>query len=626
MGKISRREFLSLSAATAGAAASTKLPLLMRSAMAMTPLRRSASAIRHVVVLMQENRSFDHYFGTLRGVRGFDDRAAVQRTDGTSVFDQSDAQSAVVRPFLHGVPSAITDLDHSWQSTHAAWNEGNYDAWVRTKGAASMAHLDRAAIPYHFTLADSFTICDNYFCSVMGATNPNRLYLWSGTCDPQGVAGGPATDNTARDFSWTTYPERLQSAGVDWKIYQNVADNFDDNALTWFRTFKNAPPGTPLFDRGMASVPAISGDTCSDIVTAIENDVRSGTLPFASWIVAPEECSEHPSHAPEKGAHFIARVLAALMSDPDVWSSTVLLINYDENDGFFDHVPPPVAPAGTPDEFIGGMPIGLGPRVPMLVVSPWSRGGYVCSQVFDHTSVIRFMEALTDVSEPNISQWRRRVCGDLMSAFDFATSVAVSGAIASQQTGGRQETGTRPARALPYRPNANASFDRGNRMVILKLVNDGSESVHFAAYSTGEDSPRRYDVSTADGPVVDAFPLDDGVHYDIAVHGPNGFLRRFIGDASHSAVAVSCDYDLGEGGHVRLTAMNHGSESVTVRVSDEYGRTPLQKARIEAGAYAVFEHVELYTNGWYDLILSLDGDSDFRWRFAGHIETGSVGA
>ena len=592
--------------------------------MAMTPLRRSASAIRHVVVLMQENRSFDHYFGTLRGVRGFDDRAALQRADGTSVFDQTDAQSSVVRPFLHGAPSAITDLDHSWQGTHAAWNDGNYDAWVRAKGAASMAHLDRAAIPYHFALADSFTICDNYFCSVMGATNPNRLYLWSGTCDPNGVAGGPVIDNTARDFQWTTYPERLQSAGVEWKIYQNAADNFDDNALAWFSSFKSARPGTPLFDRGMASVPKISGDTCSDIVAAIENDVRSGTLPFASWIVAPEECSEHPSHSPGKGANFIARVLAALMSDPDVWSSTVLLINYDENDGFFDHVPPPVAPDGTPDEFIGGVPIGLGPRVPMLVVSPWSRGGYVCSQVFDHTSVIRFMEALTGVSEPNISQWRRRVCGNLMSAFDFATSVAVGDVIASQRTGDRQESGTRPARALPYQPNANASFDRDNRKVILRLVNDGSESVHFAVYSTAEDRPRRYDVSAADGAVVDAFPLDGGARYDIVVHGPNGFLRRFVGDAAHPDIAVSCDYDLGNPGGIRLTVTNRGAESVAVHVSDEYDRTRTQTADIDAGTYATFENVELYTDAWYDLIVALDGDSDFRWRFAGNIESGDA--
>ena len=166
-----------------------------------------------------------------------------------------------------------------------------------------------------------------------------------------------------------------------------------------------------------ASVPAITGETSRDIVSAIEKDVLDGTLPQVSWIVAPEECSEHPSYPPENGADFIARVLDALTADPDVWASTVFLINYDENDGFFDHVPPPVPAPGTPDEFVGNLPIGLGPRVPMFVISPWSRGGHVCSEVFDHTSVIRFLEILTGVVEPNISQWRRALCGDLTSAW-----------------------------------------------------------------------------------------------------------------------------------------------------------------------------------------------------------------
>ncbi len=590
--------------------------------MAMQPRQRSAAAIHHVVVLMQENRSFDHYFGTLRGVRGFDDRTALRRADGSTVFDQTDAQSAIVQPFLHGgAPATITDLDHSWQGTHDAWNEGNYDAWVRAKGAASMAHLDRAAIPYHFALADAFTICDNYFCSVMGATNPNRLYLWSGTCDPGGAAGGPAIDNAARDFRWTTYPERLQAAGVDWKIYQNADDNFDDNALAWFRTFKNAQPGTQLYERGMASVPRTSGNTCADIVAAIENDVQSGNLPFASWIVPPEECSEHPSHSPEKGAAFIAQVVAALMSNPEVWSSTVLLINYDENDGFFDHVPPPVAPMGTPDEFVGGKPIGLGPRVPMLVVSPWSAGGHVCSQVFDHTSVIRFMENLAGVAEPNISQWRRRVCGDLMSAFDFSTSVAVRGTMIPHDDADKSET--RPARALPYQPNANATFDRDRREVALNLENDGSESVHFAVYSSAENNPRRYDVAATDNTVADVFPFPENDRYDIAVHGPNGFLRRFVGDASRADLAISCEYvfDGPQNARVRLIATNRGSNSTTITIDAADSKT----ATIHAAASVAFDwNVELYTNGWYDLTVSCEGDSDFRWRFAGHVETGNA--
>ncbi len=231
----------------------------------------------------------------------------------------------------------------------------------------------------------------------------------------------------------------------------------------------------------MASVPRVHGDTCADIAAAIESDVKSGKLPFASWIIAPETCSEHPSHSPQAGADFIARVLTALSADPDVWASTVLLINYDENDGLFDHLQAPVAPPGTRDEFIDGAPIGLGPRVPMLVVSPFSRGGYVCSQVFDHTSVIRFMETLTGVIEPNISGWRRRVCGDLMSAFDFTSMSVAMSAPPTERRDGLQEAGTRPARALPYQPNANAMLVDNH--LRLTLGNEGVASVHLTVHA-----------------------------------------------------------------------------------------------------------------------------------------------
>jgi phospholipase C len=588
-------------------------PHSLRSALAAAPTRKSASAIRHVVVLMQENRSFDHYFGTLRGVRGFDDRTALRRRRD-NVFAQSDANAACVTPYRHASSDGVADLDHSWRGTHAAWNDGRCDAWVKSKGAASMAYLDRAAIPFHFALADAFTVCDHYFCSVMGPTNPNRLYLWSGTCDPNGIAGGPAIDNSRRDFRWTTYPERLQRAGVDWKIYQNADDNYDDNALAWFREFQNAKPGTPLHERGMASVPRVHGDTCADIVAAIESDVTNGRLPFASWIVAPESCSEHPSHSPQRGADFIARVLAALTADPDVWASTALLINYDENDGFFDHVQQPVAPPGTRDEFVDGAPIGLGPRVPMLVVSPFSRGGHVCSQVFDHTSVIRFMESLSGVMEPNISGWRRRVCGDLMSAFDFtSTSVTMSPTLSSSKPG-LQEAGTRPARALPYQPNANATFV--DDALHLILGNDGLASVHMTIHAN--DIPRRFDNAPFER-VHETIAVDEA--YEVAIHGPNGFLRQFEGTAE-SPLEVRCEYDFTLSAQLHLTIANRAESEriVTVRVN-AYDSEPDCVVALDGGASSTqMWDVETSTDGWYDLTVSLG--EDFRWRFSGHIELG----
>ena len=216
-------------------------------------------------------------------------------------------------------------------------------------------------------------------------------------------------------------------------------------------------PGTPLFDRGMASVPAHTGSTADDIVAALRNDVASGSLPTVSWIIAPESASEHPAWSPANGAHFIDGVIRALTADPEVWASTALFINYDENDGYFDHVPPPVPPPGTPGEFVRGEPIGLGPRVPMLVVSPWSRGGAVCSETFDHSSVIRFLETWLGVPEPNISAWRRAISGDLTSAFDFDTATYSMPALPSTSA---PEAGAQKCAQAPAQPPRESAMPK----------------------------------------------------------------------------------------------------------------------------------------------------------------------
>jgi len=236
------------------------------------------------------------------------------------------------------------------------------------------------------------------------------------------------------------------------------ADNFDDNALAWFEAFKRAPPGSPLRERGLGTVP--------DLVAGFRADVVAGSLPRVSWLVAPPAYSEHPGNAsPPSGAHLTRRLLEALAANPEVARSTVFMLTYDENGGFFDHVPPPTPPAGTPGEFVFGLPIGLGARVPMILISPWTRGGYVCSQTFDHTSILRFLEQWTGVPEPNLSAWRRQVCGDLTAAFafnapdytlpvlpDVAPVLCGRGhhpAVPTRQREPTQEPGTRPSRPPP---------------------------------------------------------------------------------------------------------------------------------------------------------------------------------
>ncbi|HEY5314519.1 MAG TPA: alkaline phosphatase family protein [Pirellulales bacterium] len=424
-----RRLFLGSGAAMAAAAASSLLPPNVRRVLAQTPPSRgSLRDIKHVVLLMQENRSFDHYFGTLAGVRGFGDTTALRLSNGRSVFYQPDPVNpkGYLLPFHLDTRTTsaqqIPSTSHAWSVQHAAWNGGKMDNWLPAHRAAEgdkapyvMGYHTRADIPFHFALAEAFTICDAYHCSVMGPTWPNRMYWMTGTIDPDGEAGGPLTGNkeTRGGFRWTTYAERLEEAGVSWKVYQQQ-DNYDCNVLENFKTFQEADPDSRLHKRGMIREPE----------GKFEHDAMNDNLPMVSWIIPTSIESEHPDYMPAAGAAFIASKLNAIAANPDVWAKTAFILNYDENDGIFDHVAPPVPPPGTPHEFVKGLPIGGGFRVPCIIVSPWSAGGWVCSQPLDHTSVLQLLEKLTGVAEPNISEWRRKTFGDLTAAFRFEEAKA----------------------------------------------------------------------------------------------------------------------------------------------------------------------------------------------------------
>lgn len=522
-----RRDFLrSLLTAGATSATAVAFPPAIRRALAIPAHRRTGTLadVEHVVILMQENRSFDHYFGTLNGVRGFADRFPIPLSGGRTVWPQRNGAGRVVPPFpldtaAHFAHMRVTGTPHSWPNAQPAWADGKLDEWPRYKDDHAMGYFRRDDLPFQFALAEAFTICDAYHCSFQGGTNPNRLFLWSGTNDPMARGMGPALtndyDSVGHDphngYTWRTYAERLQAAGVSWQVYQDMADNFTDNSLAGFRSFRAAYFGEPgsqpaLRERGLAT---------RDLDLLAE-DVAADRLPAVSWIVATAEGSEHPGpSSPAQGADYTARVLEALTCNPDVWSKTVLFVNFDENDGFFDHVPPPAAPSqltSSPATFAGAStvdtaaeyhrilpagidpagamplhkPYGLGPRVPMYVISPWSKGGWVDSEVFDHTSVIRFLEKRFGVREPNISPWRRAVCGDLTSAFDFADPdhggfledlpetlelAERARALPSTTTPPTPETpalpsqeeGPRPSRALPYQLEVSAEVRGGAR-------------------------------------------------------------------------------------------------------------------------------------------------------------------
>ncbi|MEU1619782.1 phosphocholine-specific phospholipase C [Streptomyces sp. NPDC005722] len=675
MNHIDRRRFMQLAGGTAALSA---LPTSIARAAEIPADRRTGSLrdIDHIVVLMQENRSFDHYFGTLRGVRGFGDPHPVAQPNGKPVWYQSDGTKDVL-PFHPDADDLglafLQDLPHGWNDGQAAFNRGRYDRWVPQKSATTMAHLTREDIPFHFALADAFTICDAYHCSFIGSTDPNRYYMWTGHTGNDGKGGGPVLGNEELGYSWTTYPERLEAAGVSWKIYQDVGDgldaaggwgwigdayrgNYGDNSLLYFDQYRDAKPGDPLFDKARTGTDARKGEGFFDLLRA---DVKAGKLPQVSWIVAPEAFTEHPNWPANYGAWYIAQVLDALTSNPRVWSRTALFVTYDENDGFFDHVVPPfpagsAAQGGSTVDVAGDLyagsgsrpagPYGLGQRVPMFVVSPWSKGGYVCSQTFDHTSVIRFMERRFGVHEPNISPWRRAVCGDLTTAFDFGHKDTepprlpdTSGylppdgdrhpdyvpAPPAHPSLPRQERGLRPARPVPYDLSADGRISTSTGTLRLDFASHASAGAHFLVTSpTHTEGPWSYTVA-ATRSLADTWPVDADAHgaYDFTAHGPNGFLRRFAGRASQAGPEVSARHD-GERGSVRLVLTNDGPRTVELTVKDGYGKEHPVAYPLRPGARAVHVAGTHHSHGWYDLSVTSDLDGTFRRRLAGHVETG----
>jgi phospholipase C len=441
------------------------------------PAGSDLEAVEHIVFLMLENRSYDHYFGAYPRGRGFDDHPA--HSLGVFAQDYPGGTDVVPKhkllPFHlssnHGLEST-DDLTHDWGPMHECWNHGKMDSWVRVhteaqwegpKGAMTMGYYTRAELPFHWALADHFTLADAYHAAILGPTHPNRLMANSGTIDPAGTHGGPvvATSGTADTLwncTWTTMQELLEDKGVSWKVYTpsnagvsgkyaslgqyltwnptfydpTVTTNVEltDNVLPYFTAFRT--PGTPLFEKAFKQT--FPGDFAADL--------KSGQFPSVSWIIPPLGFDEHPSASPMNGQWFVSMVLDELTANPKVWAKTALFIMYDENDGWFDHVPPPVAPAGTAGEYLTTStfpagephpdtlgfagPLGLGVRVPLLVVSPFIRGGHVASEVFDHTSQLQLVAKRFGVEVPNVSAWRRKTVGDLTSTlFNSAADASV---------------------------------------------------------------------------------------------------------------------------------------------------------------------------------------------------------
>ena len=606
--------------------------------------------VKHVIIFMQENRSFDHYFGSLHGVHGFSDHVTLTFTNGSSDLYQPSGSSYEL-PFHSTVP-CLSDLAHDWSSTHEGWNSGKWNQWVAAKGTETMAYYNRSDLSYYYSLADNFTICDEYHCSVMSSTDPNRVSFMTGMIDPTDLGGGPLIDNTEPangwGTNWVTYPELLQKAGVSWKVYQ-ASDNYDDNALNWFAAYKDAPVGSALYNSGETFAPSIVSGSgfqadYTNLITEIKTAISNNTLPSVSWIIGPDVGSEHPSWSPGDGEILTKGLLDALASNPKIYNSTVFILNYDENDGFFDHAVPINPPTGTTNEFVSGLPIGLGVRVPCIIVSPWTRGGYVCSQVFDHSSVIRFLEKWTGVQEPNISAWRRQVCGDLTSAFDFAhpntnypTSLTLatendcaSGTTATppaQQTVPAQESGTLLERPLPYQPNVIPVLNSGAGTLNLLMTNSGSVSVHFSVYANAyrNDGPWPFDVVSSNTVTTNYSLAASSGNYDFSSYGPNGFLRRFAGNLNADSGKIEAiSYLNPSADSLAITLANPGSSPVVFSVTNGYFSNSLATYTVPAFSTNVLDLDASTNNGWYDLTAIASSDPLFVRRFAGHIETNGL--
>jgi len=780
----SRRDFLRAATALGSTAfAAGSIPEAIARALAIDPAAGTTFLdAEHVVVLMQENRSFDHAFGTLRGVRGFRDPRVHIQPDGKPVWYQTDAHGATYPPFRLDITRTnatwIGGLPHSWTDQIDARNGGRYDQWLIAKPKRdlpfTLGHYTREDLPFYYALADAFTICDQTFCSSLTGTTPNRLFLWTGNIrrDASHVARVQNEDTIYdHEAAWRTFPERLEDAGVSWRIYQNdlgmdtglsddgdaLLANFQDNPIEWFTQYNvrftrsrrewlpkliaglpariaaaEAALGAPsltaaelqqrrsdladlksqlvsapvewelyngaawnalaprlksLHERAFTTnrgdphfrelamlryqdggatreVPVPAGD----LLFQFRKDVTEGNLPAVSWLVAPENFSDHPS-APWYGAWYVSEALDILTKNPEVWKKTIFILCYDENDGYFDHVPPFTAPhperpatgrvspgidtaIDWADVYGRDHSLGLGYRVPLLVASPWSRGGAVNSQVFDHTSVIRLMETWLagkgkPVRETNISDWRRTVCGDLSSVFraaDVASPLPVpigrdatveriyaakfqqrpaAPAAMAVDVAAMQERGIRPSAPLPYALHANIEPSPGGMTLVMEARNDvlgaRSQGAPFNAYSYGAAMTSRAYAVKAGGSLRDEWPVDGAYH--LRVDGPNGFMREFVDGASRSGLAVRVDYRSGSAatGEIRVRLINSGSSALHVALVDEsYHGTP-QQARLAPHATATLMVPTRASHGWYDFSVRA---GELAYRYAGRVETG----
>ena len=688
--------------------------------------------IEHVVILMQENRSFDHYFGTLRGVRGFGDPRPLRLRNGKPVWEQSKGGRPYRLPKKPAYESGITgetidansagsvflqDPAHGYDTGLLAWNGGLSDQWIEQKDFVALAHYAEEDIPLYFKLAKAFTLCDAYFCSHNGATDPNRSFYYTGPCN--GLASNDFFSGMIGPRpAWKSYPEKLEDLAVDWKFYQDgltwtpdaFAGNYGDNTLEYFGRYQDKT--TSIYKKNQTINSILRTDPNKP--SQFEQDLLDNKLPEISWIVAPEAFTEHPKYPPHFGEYYVHEILRAFAANKAVWHKTLFLITYDENGGFFDHVLPPAPPLNKdqgkvspgitltppgvprdlnseyPDKVSGNpaieakyadvkpnVPIGMGARVPMLVISPWSVGGRVCSETFDHTSVIRFLDTWLSAKGkqakdtpvfPNISTWRQAVAGNLTSTLDFNRlgTTELDNLVASTRkaiilTGTDKSTARNVATFRPGIADVNADPDAKkpiafkqdrSRCEILPVGydfqvfakyrhdNDDNAGMEWTIKNSGplgasfyvipyskDTAPLRYSIEGVKpgiGPVeVSGFDQVANGDYAHAIHGPNGYLFEFAGntlDTVQMQLPNIVDVkSLNDGATIQIVFDEWPTANGKLKLVSAYTG---DKAVIENGTASIDVATK---DGWYDVsVVDAVNSNSFLRRYAGHLENGKI--
>lgn len=359
--------------------------------------------VNHVLIACQENRTFDDYFGYYPKAGKFGLPANYALPDG---------KGGTVTPHHNSFPIS-NNPSHSWQSIHSEWSKGAMDGFYTADGSTALGYYDGSDLSYYYALADNFTLCGNYFCSLLGPSTPNRLALMSGT------AGGNTTNSVTRgSLDWPTIVDLLDAHKISWKCYNlgiGTGTSLEDfNVLIYFKRWQKDPRLNFTEDDYQA-------------------DLRAGTLPQVSFLITEYLVSEHPPADIQMGQSKMAEVINALIASK-LWQSSALFFTYDEGGGFFDHIAPPQVDA-----------YGMGFRVPTLVVSPWARRGYVSGQLYEHSSLLKFIERRFGL--PSLAS--------VNHAFDSATPATNNDAANGKATG----PAAPPRDALPQIGDFYEAFD-----------------------------------------------------------------------------------------------------------------------------------------------------------------------